>query len=185
MPANIKNILQNIKDIYMTDSSLDSLLDYERVLDEMDLYSFDHWKLGELVEGPVYEKYFVTCTWMYPFRKMPDPRGAERLLNYGCEISYKRDQFEYPITVKTPDDFKPGTKVPRMVSKPVWLVTITIPKKLMADIQQGSIELENETLDTEDIETAYEQGTNDETTQVQDQEQNVQQPQQQAAVPAL
>lgn len=175
MPANIKNILQNIKDIYMTDSSLETLLDYERVLDEVDLYSFKHWKLGELVEGPVYEKYFVTCTWMYPFRKMPDPNGAERLLNYGCEISYKRDFFEYPIDVKSPDDFKPGTKVPRLVSKPVWLVTITMPKQLMSEIQQGSIELENETLDTEDIETAYEQGE-DEESQQQDQQQNVQQP---------
>ena len=56
MPANIKDVLQNIKSIYMTDSSLETLLDYERVLDEMDLYAFDHWKLGELVEGPTYEK---------------------------------------------------------------------------------------------------------------------------------
>jgi hypothetical protein len=175
MPANIKDVLQNIKTIYMTDSSLETLLDYERVLDEMDLYAFDHWKLGELVEGPVYEKYFVTCTWMFPFRKMPDPRGAERLLNYGCEISYKKDSFEYPITVKSPDDFKPGTKVPKMVSKPVWLASITIPKKLMSDIQQGSIELENETLDTEDIETAYEQGLDDETDVNAGEEQNAQQ----------
>jgi hypothetical protein len=167
MAANIKNILQNIKSVYMTDSSLETLLDYERVLDNMDLYSFKHWKLGELVDGPSYEKYFITCTWMYPFRKMPDPAGAERLLNYGCEISYKRDQFEYPIDVKSPDDFKPGTKVPRMVSKPIWLVTITIPKKLMSDIQQGSIELENETLDSDDIDAAYEQGLDDEAQQQQ------------------
>jgi len=139
MPANIKDVLQNIKTIYMTDSSLETLLDYERVLDEMDLYAFDHWKLGELVEGPVYEKYFVT------------------------------------FTVKSPDDFKPGTKVPKMVSKPVWLVSITIPKKLMSDIQQGSIELENETLDTEDIETAYEQGLDDETDVNAGEEQNAQQ----------
>lgn len=176
MPANIKDIIENVKDIYMTDSSLESLLDYERVLDSLDVYTFKHWRLGELIEGPVYEKYFITCSWMYPFRKMPDPSGAERLLNYGCEVSYKRDHFEYPVKVKTPDDFKPGTKVPKLVSKPIWVVTITIPKKLMSDIQQGSIELENETLDTEDIETAYEQGLEDELQQGQDQE-NAQQPQ--------
>lgn len=162
MPANIKDILQNVKDIYMTDSSLDSLLDYERVLDELDLYSFANWKKGELVEGPIYEKYFVTCKWMYNYRQMPDPAGGERLLNYGCEVTFEKDEFVYPISVKSPDDFKPGTKVPKMVSKPVWVVSITIPKKLMADIQQGSIELENETLDTEDIELADEQGENDE-----------------------
>ena len=175
MPANIKDIIENVKDIYMTDSSLESLLDYERVLDNLDVYTFKNWRLGELIEGPVYEKYFITCSWMYPFRKMPDPSGAERLLNYGCEVSYKRDHFEYPIKVKTPDDFTPGTKVPKLVSKPIWVVTITIPKKLMSDIQQGSIELENETLDAEDIETAYEQGIDDESNQSQDQ-QNAQQP---------
>jgi len=161
MTANIKQIIDNVKEIYMSDSNLESLMDYERVLDGLDLYSFDNWKMGELVEGPIFEKYFVTCSWMYPFRSMPDPEGGERLLNYGCEISYKKDHFEYPVKVETPDDFKPGTKVPRMVSKPVWVVTITIPKKLMSDIHQGSVELENETLDAEDIETAYEQGLDD------------------------
>lgn len=172
MPANIKDILSNIKDIYMTDSSLETLLDYERVLDELDLYSFKHWKMGELVEGPVYEKYFVTCTWMFPYRKMPDPSGGERLLNYGCEVEYWEDVLEYPIDVKSPDDFKAGTKVPKMVSTPVWMVTITMPKKLMTDIQQGSIELESETLDTEDIEAAYEQGLDDDVYKTPDEQQN-------------
>ena len=172
MPANIKDILSNIKDIYMTDSSLETLLDYERVLDELDLYSFKHWKLGELVEGPVYEKYFITCTWMFPYRKMPDPSGGERLLNYGCEVEYWEDVLEYPIDVKTPDDFKAGTKVPKQVSTPVWMVTITMPKKLMTDIQQGSIELESETLDTEDIEAAYEQGLDDDVYKTPDGQQN-------------
>ena len=185
MPANIKKILDNIKEIYLTDSNLETLLDYERVIDELDLYAYRNWKKGELVEGPIYEKYFVTCSWMYPYREMPDPSGAERLLHYGCEISYKEDTLEYPIKVKTPDDFKPGTKVPRMVSKPIWIVTITMPKKLMGDIQRGSVELENESLDAEDIETAYETGEDDET---QDQSENdqEQQPQQpQAPQPAL
>ena len=172
MPANIKDILTNIKDIYMTDSSLESLLDYERVLDELDLYSFQNWKKGELINGPIYEKYFVTCSWMYPFRQMPDPSGAERLLTYGCEISYKKDTLQYPIKVTSPDDFKPGTKVPKMVSKPVWVVTITVPKKLMSDIQQGSIELEGETLDTEDVESAYEQGMDDDVYKTPDEQQN-------------
>ena len=162
MAANIKKILDNTKNIYMTDSSLETLLDYERVLDDMDLYAFANWKKGELVEGPVYEKYFVTCTWMYQYKDMPDPAGGERLLNYGCEITYEKSTLEEPVKVKSPDDFKPGTKMPKMVSTPIWLVTITMPKQLMSDIEQGSIELENETLDQEEIETAAEQGeTND------------------------
>ena len=151
----------------MTDSAVNTLLDFERVLDELDLYAFENWKAGELVEGPIYEKYFVTCKFMWSYRKMPDPAGAERLLNYGCEVYYEEDKLEYPIQVKTPSDFKPGTKFPRTVSKPIWVVTITMPKKLMDDIERGSIELENESLDAEDIETAYEEGEDEESQQAQ------------------
>lgn len=160
MAANLEKIIQNVKKIYMTDSNLENLLDYERVLDEMDLYTFDNWKKGELVEGPIFEKYFVTCTWMWDYRKMPDPRGGERLLSYGCEINYKESILEYPVKVKSPDDFQPGTRVGKMVKKPIWLVTITMPKKLMADIEQGSIELENESIELEDMEDVEEDNLN-------------------------
>lgn len=162
MTTNIKDILDNVKEVYMTDSSINTLIDYERVLDKLDLYSFENWDKGELVKGPIYEKYFVTCSWMFPYRKMPNPSGAERLLNHGCEVSFAKELFEYPIEVKSPDDFQPGTKYPRMVKKPIWVVTITMPKKLMGEIERGSLELENEIIDAEDIETAYEEGLDDE-----------------------
>jgi len=161
MPANIKDILSNIKDIYMTDSSLETLLDYERVLDELDLYSFKHWKLGELVEGPVYEKYFITCTWMFPYRKMPDPSGGQRLLDYGCQIKYKKGILKYPAKIKTPNDFESGTKMPKMVKTPVWFVEISMPRHLMKEIHRGSIELEGESYDADEIAAAYEEGADD------------------------
>jgi len=182
MAKPIADVIENTKEIFMTDSALTSLLDFERVLDELDLYVFANWKDGELVEGPTYEKYFVTCTFMWPYKMMPDPRGGERLLDYNCEVFYAKDQLEYPVKVEDPDDFEPGTKMPKMAKKPVWLVTIVMPKKLMQEIQQGSLELEGATLDMEDIESAYEEGTDDSTedadinAQPQDQ-QNVQQPQ--------
>jgi hypothetical protein len=162
MPANIRDLLDNTKQIFMTDSIVGTLLDYERVLDELDLYAFENWKQGELVEGPVYEKYFVKCTFMWPYKKMPNPRGAVRLLEYDCDVIYKQDFFEHPKTVKTPNDFKPGTKVPKLVKSPVWLVTIVVPRKLMQDIQQGALELESGTVDMEDINQAYETGADDE-----------------------
>jgi hypothetical protein len=162
MAKAIHDVIENTKEIFMTDSSLNTLLDFERVLDELDLYVFAHWKEGELIEGPVYEKYFVTCTFMWPYKMMPDPRGGERLLEYDCEVYYSKDTLEYPIKVKTPDDFEPGTKMPKMGKKPIWLVTIVMPKKLMQEIQQGSLELESATLDLEDIESAYEEGNDSE-----------------------
>ena len=180
MSKVIADVIENTKDIYMSDSSLSTLLDFERVLDELDIYVFKHWKDGELVEGPKYEKYFVTCTFMWPFKMMPDPRGGERLLSYDCEVYYSKDTLEYPIRVKTPDDFEPGTKMPKMGKKPVWLVTVVMPKKLMQEIQQGSLDLESSTLDMEDIEKAYEEGEDHEANYDnqpdQEQPQNAQQP---------
>lgn len=181
MATNIKEILNNIKDVYMTDSSLNTLLDYERVMDELDIYAFKNWKKGKLVEGPSYEKYFVTCKWMYKYLEMPDPAARTRLEEYGCEVEFDEDEYFYPIDVKTPDDFKAGTKVGKLVSEPVWVVSITVPKKLMSEIEQGSIELENETLDQEEIESAYEQGEEDDVFQTQGQ--NAQQQLQQPAAP--
>ena len=95
---------------------------------------------------------------MWPHKMMPDPRGGERLLDYDCEVYYAKDQLEYPIEIESPDDYEPGTKMPKMAKKPVWLVTIVMPKKLMQEIQQGSLELESTTLDLEDVEQAYEEG---------------------------
>ena len=161
MANSLKDVIENTKEIYMTDSSLNTLLDFERIIDELDVYTFDHWKQGELVAGPEYEKYFVTCTFMWPYKRKPDTRGAKRLADYGCVVKYKKDVLEYPIKVKNPNDFKPGTKVPKLGKIPIWLVTVTVPKKLMQDINQGSLELESETIDAEDLDQSLDQGLDD------------------------
>lgn len=171
MTQTIQSALENIKDIFMSDSSLATLLDYERVLDELDVYAFKNWKLGELVEGPNYEKYFVTCTFMWPYNSMPDPRGGEQLLNYNCQVSYQKEHLEYPIKPKSPADFKPGTKIAKTKKVPIWLVTITMPKKLMTEMQKGSVEVENEKLDLEDLDQGYETGIDQDSTENQQQEQ--------------
>jgi hypothetical protein len=158
MATNINDVLENIKSISLTDSAVNSLLDFERVIDELDIYTFDNWKRGELVQGPKYEKYFITCTFMWPYKKMPDPKGGERLLDYGCEIKYIKDHLVYPVKVKSPKDFEPGTKFPKMARTPIWLVEIVMPKKLMQEINQGSLELESGSVDAEDIEQSYEEG---------------------------
>jgi hypothetical protein len=178
MPANIKELLKNTQEIFMTDSAVGTLLDFERVLDELDLYAFDHWKMGELVEGPIYEKYYIRCTFMWPYKKMPDPRGAARLSDYDCEVTFQEDYFEHPVKVKTPNDYQPGTKVPRLEKSPIWLVEIAMPKQLMQEIQQGALELESGTIDLEDVDQAYEEGADNEAI---DQEENIndqQQPEQ-------
>jgi hypothetical protein len=157
MAQNIKSILQNTQDLQMSNSAINALVDFERVLDELGLYAYAHWKLGELVAGPEIEKYYVTCSFMWPKKLMPDPSGAERLLNYDCKITYRTDVLKYPRQVKTYDDFEPGTKFPKLDKKPVWIVKIRIPRKLMNTIEVGSLELEGETMDLTDLDTAYDE----------------------------
>ncbi|CAB4130321.1 hypothetical protein UFOVP116_380 [uncultured Caudovirales phage] len=161
MATNIKDIIQNVKEINMTESSLETVMNFERVIDELGLYAFMNWKKGELVQGPVFEKYFVSCTFMWPYRLMPDPAGGARLLNYDCEVTYKKDTLVLPRIVKSPDDFKAGTKVAKAQKHPIWLVTIVMPRNLIADIRKGSLDLENSTLDIEDLDDAYEKGLSD------------------------
>lgn len=109
---------------------------------------------------------------MWPYKKMPDPRGGERLLEYGCEINYKKDVLEYPVKITSPNDYEDGTKMPKLAKSPIWLVEITMPKKLMQEIHRGSLELEGSTIDAEDIEQAYETGADNDTYKTDDGQNN-------------
>lgn len=168
-------VADNIRDIYMSDGSLTTLLDFERVLDELDLYAFRNWAIGELVDGPDIGKYRVACTFLWPRNLMPDPRGARRLLPFDVRVRYKKTQIKIPIRITNPDDFVPGTKKARIVERPVWLVEIVVPKALMSDIRTGSIEMEDEDIDLEDLDQAYEQDLDQEEYQSDEQAQNAQQ----------
>ena len=59
-------VAKNIKNLYLSDGSLLNLLDFERVLDELDIYAFKNWEIGELVQGPTISKYKVSCIFMWP-----------------------------------------------------------------------------------------------------------------------
>jgi hypothetical protein len=173
--ADYWQVAENIKNIYMSDGSLTTLLDFERVLDELDLYAFRNWEIGELVQGPEISKYRVSCTFMWPGNLMPDPRGARRLLPFDCKVFFRRTKIKIPIRINTPDDYVPGTKIARVVEKPIWLVEIVLPKALMNDIRTGSIEMEDEEIDLEDLDQAYEKDLDKEDLKNQSIEQNAEQ----------
>ena len=158
----IRDVINNVKDIYMSDSSLATLLDFERVLDSLDLYAYQNWQLGELIQGPIIEKYFVSCKFMWPAAKMPDPRGGLRLTQYDCEVNFQKTGLKYPKQIEEYGDYEDGTKVAKMEEVKIWIVEIIMPKSLMNDIHQGSVEKESDEVDLEDLEDAYEQGLDDE-----------------------
>ena len=143
-------VADNIQNIYTSEGSLLTLLDFERVLDELDLYAFKNWDRGELVQGPDIGKYRVGCIFMWPEKLMPDPRGARRLLPFDCEVKFKKTTMKIPMKIEDPSDYRPGTKKAKIIEKKVWLVEIVMPKALMSDIRTGSIEMEDQDIDLED-----------------------------------
>ena len=149
------SIVSTVKGIYTSDGSMSTVLDFERVLDEADLYAFRNWISGELVQGPDVGRYSVKCTFMWPYDLMPDPRGAKRLMNIGCKVEFAKSKIEVPVEVLDYDDFVPGTRYPKMHERKVWFVRIEIPLELMDNIKEGSIDLADSTIDLEEIEDAY------------------------------
>jgi hypothetical protein len=150
-----EEIVQNVKGIMVSDGTMSTLLDFERVLSEADIYAYKNWELGELVDGPIIRRYEVICTFMWPSGIMPDPRGAKRLLPLGCTVKFKKTTLKVPVEIKDPSDFKPGTHYPKLIDRKVWLVNIIMPKALMNDIREGSVDLAGQTIDLEDLDDAY------------------------------
>jgi hypothetical protein len=79
--------------------------------------------------------------------------------------------------VRTYDDFEAGTKFPKLNRSRIWIVEITIPRKLMSTIEVGSLELEGQNLDLSELDSAYDEDLDDEQTQ------SSEQPAQQPAAP--
>lgn len=175
------SIVDTIRGVYMSDGAMSTLLDFERVLDEADVYAFKNWIIGELVQGPVIGRYNAKCVFMWPYKLMPDPRAALRLMNIGCKVAYAKSSIKVPVEVQDYEDFVPGTRYPKMTKKSIWFVEITIPFELMDDIKEGSIDLADATIDLSDLEDAYDEDldtdmTEEGTAQQQDAEQDQGQP---------
>jgi hypothetical protein len=145
--ADLKDIISNIENIYGSNNSLNLLKDFERVIDELDIYVYDNWIDGELVEGPKESRYWVQCTFMWPEKKMPEPVGGKRLIDYGCKVEFAESKLAKVRKIKTPNDIRPGTKKGKIDQQNIWMVRITMPKKLMHDINRGYRNLDKNKVD--------------------------------------
>ncbi len=134
---DILEVIKNTESLYTTNSNLSVLKDFERVLSEMDMYVYDNWGDGELVSGPHVDRHWVRASFMWPKENMPDPMAGKRLLDYGCKVKYEKTFLVEPRKIESPEDIRPGTKKGRLDRKPVWIVEITMPKKLCGDIYNG------------------------------------------------
>lgn len=156
------DVLDNTKNVYMSDNALQNLLDFERVLDNLDLYVFDNWKKGELISGPAHGRHFVECAFMWPYKLMPNPLGAKRLLDYGITVTYEKTNLTRPVKdlesyPRRPVGDNTNYEDIKTIESPIWTVTIKIPRDLMTSIERGSIEYAGETIDLQDVEEAEQQ----------------------------
>mgnify|MGYP003626037429 FL=1 len=149
------DIIRNIKKIYASDAVIETVVNMEKVMDDVNIYAYKNWQLGEVVNGPTVNKYDTTATFMWEQDTMPDPEAGKRILNIGGKVDYKKDVKLVPRRVKSYSDFRPGTRKGKLDEVPVWLVRITIPNQITEDFN-------NETKKTKTVSgIAVDQSTQD------------------------
>ena len=134
---DILDVIKNVQSIYESDTAFTVLKDFERVLDDLDIYVYDNWADGELAYGPMISRHWVTCGFFWEKDNMPDPMGGKRLIDYDCKVTFKKDKIIKPRKIRKPGDIRPGTKKGVLDTHPIWIVEIMMPKKLIADIYGG------------------------------------------------
>jgi hypothetical protein len=155
MHHDILDVIQNIQDLYENNSSLAVLKDFERVLDELDVYVYKNWEEGELAYGPEVDRHWITVGFMWPEEKMPDPIGGKRLTDLGCKISYQKNFLVEPRKIRTKEDLRPNSKKGKLDRHPIWIVEIKMPKKLAFDVYKGYMDkMKNEYKESQSPSTA-------------------------------
>ena len=59
---DVLDIIRNVQGLYSLTPTLGILKDFERVVDELDVYVFKNWDEGELLTGPIDHRHFVECS---------------------------------------------------------------------------------------------------------------------------
>ena len=150
-----------IQRIYDQDNLLDILIEFEAVLDSLDLYTFGGWFEGEIASGPWLRRYWVEVTLKYKHEDMPDPSGAMRLLKHGARVSYELAEETMPVEIESPEDIDQQTQKAKTEEIKVWLIHVKIPRRFIEDMETGIIHLddqEEEEIDLTAAQTGEEEG---------------------------
>lgn len=153
MHHDIIDVIKNIQDLYENNSSLAILKDFERVLDEMDVYVYENWEDGELAYGPKVDRHWIKVGFMWPNDRMPNPIGGKRLTEIGCKVTYQKSHLIEPRKIKTEGDMRPGTKKGKLDRNPIWIVEVQMPRKLAFDIYKGYMNKMKEHYSSDSIES--------------------------------
>ena len=157
MTISAKILNDNIKNISSSNTLLDMLLEFEKTLDGLDLYAFKNWMKGEILEGPTLGRHFVNVKLMYPYKEMPDPDGAKRLIARDCLVKYNKDTLIRPKKVQSFDDVTLEKRndgstryKPKTISEPIWVVSIDMPRRYVDEFTPDVVEVDSQFVDMED-----------------------------------
>lgn len=163
------DIMKTLESNVNRSSALDVLMQVDEYLDSLNVYAYPNWITGEIVDGPQIEKYWVTVTLMYPYKLMPDPAGAERIIASGGKVYFAKDNLKTAAKLVQPEDRsdlpdprRPGQPAAKMISRPIWLVTLEVPRQFMDTMTIDKVGLDNAEVDTKQVEKAYDEGLGDE-----------------------
>ena len=133
---------------------LNILIGVENILDSTDTYCFQNWIDGEVVEGPIVRRHWITIGLRYPYDEMPDPRAALRLLKHGVQVEFNR--------TKQQQEGEPGQPDYEPVEFTHWLVQITVPRRLLDQMEGPDLDLYDDEVNPEDVKAAQDIGLDDE-----------------------
>ena len=158
MPQHVNDVKSKLSYLNANVNALDLMMEFERTLDNANVYAYKNWMCGEIVDGPNIDRYWVTVKIMYPHTLMPDPRGGQRLEKFGCKVSYEKDLLEVPVNIEPPKNAeRTARKHAKMVKRKVWIVTIVMPRRYLDErILDGIAQDEaSATVNIDDINDAY------------------------------
>lgn len=146
MTISVKLLNDQIKKISKTNTLLDMLLEFERVLEEINLYAYRNWEKGEILDGPVLDRHFVTVKLMYKEKHMPDPEGARRLFGRDCLVKFHKNELISPVKVRSYSDvtleMKPDGKLrtkAKTKTEPIWIVEIKMPRRYVDEFNSETV----------------------------------------------
>ncbi len=155
---------------------LDILLQMEDVLDSLDIYVFKNWYRGEVVEGPKVRRYWLDFTLKYDIDRMPDPKAALRLMKHGARVDFwkakygKEGEFEDSAVSESDMAEHEANGGDEKSSEDFWLVRISIPRRLVAQMSAEEMDFYDEDVDIDDVEDAKDTGIDDESAYMDDEQ---------------
>ncbi len=160
MSRHLNDVKNKLSYLNSNVNVLDLLMEFERTMDNANVYAYKNWMDGEIVQGPDIERFWVTVDFMFPYNMMPDPMGGMRLTKLGCKVTYRKDNFKVPVKITGRHSYSNfEQKKAKIKTHKVWIVSICMPKRFLderlLDIINSNGDENSLDVDTTDISDAY------------------------------